>query len=180
MGLCGGPTWGEDSARLHWFAAALQDRFSADRLSIGHATKGGQPDFAAATLNQHPVRHSHGCQSMRAGCPTLLATHFQKLEALPEVYPNCRLHHFKVHAAGSSLNFTRELLPGQQQNLHYGLLLAEAMAMDQGVSQGSLRLLHCILSCCSAGQQQRTLHCEVLISNGKALKKAMGCRLMHA
>eukprot|EP00891_Asterochloris_glomerata_P002051 jgi/Astpho2/2051/Aster-00547 len=74
------------------------------------------------------------------GCPTLLATHFQKLEALPEVYPNCRLHHFKVHAAGSSLNFTRELLPGQQQNLHYGLLLAEAMAMDQGMLARATRI----------------------------------------
>ena len=103
--------------------------------------KGRQPDFAAVTLHAgctmqttYAFQTLSRLSTMHSGCPTLLATHFQKLEALPEVYPNCRLHHFKVHAAGSNLNFTRELLPGQQENLHYGLLLAEAMAMDQGVS----------------------------------------------
>ena len=121
------------------------------------------PCMQAAPFGQHmPLRHSHGSQRLHAGCPTLLATHFQKLEALPQVYPNCRLHHFKVHAAGSSLNFTRELLPGQQENLHYGLLLAEAMAMDQGVScrhsmTTAALVAELLLCCCLPAATERAM-----------------------
>ena len=142
MELCSRQTPGRDCVCLYWCAALQDSSLRKQTVSFAMLKRAGSLTslllicMRAAPLSQHmPLRHSHGCQQLHAGCPTLLATHFQKLEALPEVYPNCKLHHFKVHAAGSSLNFTRQLLPGQQEDLHYGLLLAEAMAMDQRVSR---------------------------------------------
>lgn len=70
-----------------------------------------------------------------AGACTLFATHFTRLAELAAVYPNCKLWHFGVNAAAQSeqLDYTWKLQPGQQQAVHYGLTLANAVGIPQQV-----------------------------------------------
>ena len=68
-----------------------------------------------------------------AGACTLFATHFTRLAELAAVYPNCKLWHFGVSATAQSeqLDYTWKLQPGQQQAVHYGLTLANAVGIPQ-------------------------------------------------
>ena len=79
-----------------------------------------------------------------AGACTLFATHFSRLSELAAVYPNCKLWHFGVNAVAQSerLDYTWKLLPGQQQSVHYGLILANSVGIPEEVS----RLLHSTLA----------------------------------
>ena len=58
--------------------------------------------------------------SVGAGC--LFATHFDRLNALEAMYPNCKLWHFDVDCQ-ETLSFNWKLLPGPGLIQHYGLLL---------------------------------------------------------
>ena len=73
---------------------------------------------------------------MHTGACTLFATHFTRLAELAAVYPNCKLWHFGVNATAQSeqLDYTWKLLPGQQQSVHYGLILANAVGIPPQVS----------------------------------------------
>lgn len=69
------------------------------------------------------------------GACTLFATHFSRLAELAALYPNCKLWHFGVNASAKSeqLDYTWKLLPGQQQAVHYGLILANSVGIPQQV-----------------------------------------------
>ena len=79
-----------------------------------------------------------------AGACTLFATHFTRLAELAAVYPSCKLWHFGVNAVASAqserLDYTWRLHPGQQQAVHYGLTLADALGIPQQVCPQVLAL----------------------------------------
>lgn len=82
-------------------------------------------------------------QLWRGGCAgacTLFATHFTRLAELAALYPNCKLWHFGVNATPQSeqLDYTWKLKPGQQQAVHYGLILANSVGIPQQVSDALL------------------------------------------
>lgn len=70
-----------------------------------------------------------------AGACTLFATHFSRLSELAAIYPNCKLWHFGVNASSQSeqLDYTWKLNPGQQQSVHYGLILANSVGIPEQV-----------------------------------------------
>ena len=70
-----------------------------------------------------------------AGTSTLFATHFTQLAQLGAIYPNCKLWHFDVGATPEAqrLDYTWKLKPGQQQSMHYGLILAHSVGIPQQV-----------------------------------------------
>ncbi len=78
-----------------------------------------------------------------AGACTLFATHFSRLSELAAVYPNCKLWHFGVNASAHSerLDYTWKLQPGQQQAVHYGLILANSVGIPEQVNAGCASLL---------------------------------------
>lgn len=75
-----------------------------------------------------------------AGACTLFATHFTCLAELAAIYPNCKLWHFGVNAIPQSeqLGYTWKLKPGQQQAVHYGLILANSVGIPQQVNDALL------------------------------------------
>ena len=78
-----------------------------------------------------------------AGACTLFATHFSRLSELAAVYPNCKLWHFGVNASTQSerLDYTWKLQHGQQQAVHYGLILANSVGIPEQVSARCASLL---------------------------------------
>ncbi len=78
-----------------------------------------------------------------AGACTLFATHFNRLSELAAVYPNCKLWHFGVNASAQSerLDYTWKLQHGQQQAVHYGLILASSVGIPEQVNAGCASLL---------------------------------------
>ena len=78
-----------------------------------------------------------------AGACTLFATHFNRLSELAAVYPNCKLWHFGVNASAQSerLDYTWKLQHGQQQAVHYGLILANSVGIPEQVNAGCASLL---------------------------------------
>lgn len=73
----------------------------------------------------------------------MFATHFSRLSELAAVYPNCKLWHFGVNASTQSerLDYTWKLRPGQQQAVHYGLILANSVGIPEQVNAGCASLL---------------------------------------
>ena len=70
-----------------------------------------------------------------SGACTLFATHFSRLAELAAMYPNCKLWHFGVNASAQSerLDYTWKLKAGQQQAVHYGLILANSVGIPEEV-----------------------------------------------
>ena len=93
--------------------------------------------FDQSTL-QSPLQR-HVCAGFCAGACTLFATHFTRLAELAAVYPSCKLWHFGVNASAQSeqLDYTWKLVPGQQQAVHYGLILANSVGIPQQVSKAA-------------------------------------------
>ena len=68
-----------------------------------------------------------------AGCFTLFATHFGRLSELSTIYPNVRVKHLKVDTTGGKMRCTWQLEDGSSDAVHYGLMLATSLGIDQQV-----------------------------------------------
>ncbi|KXZ43062.1 hypothetical protein GPECTOR_105g94 [Gonium pectorale] len=79
---------------------------------------------------------------LAAGCPTLLATHFQQLGELAVLYPQARLWRLLVDTrGGGGLDFRWLLEPAAALDyLHYGLLLAAAAGLPREVVDEARRV----------------------------------------
>ena len=62
------------------------------------------------------------------GALTYFATHFAQLGQLAQLYPNCQLWHFGVNVS-NGMDFTWQLKHGQDNDFHYGLLLAPLVGL---------------------------------------------------
>lgn len=97
---------------------------------------------AYVCLTSPPIHtlQSHISAGLCVGACTLFATHFSRLTELAALYPNCKLWHFGVNASAQSerLDYTWKLVPGQQQSVHYGLILANAVGIPQQVSEAAI------------------------------------------
>ncbi|KAL0020849.1 hypothetical protein WJX77_001177 [Trebouxia sp. C0004] len=91
------------------------------------------------------------------GACTLFATHFSRLSELTAVYPNCKLWHFGVNASAQSerLDYTWKLQHGQQQAVHYGLILANSVGIPEQVAREAKRV---VARLDAAEQQSQRIH----------------------
>ncbi|DBA95622.1 TPA: hypothetical protein ACH3X3_013469 [Trebouxia sp. C0006] len=91
------------------------------------------------------------------GACTLFATHFSRLSELAAVYPNCKLWHFGVNASAQSerLDYTWKLQEGQQQAVHYGLILANSVGIPEEVAKEAKRV---VARLDAAEQQSQRIH----------------------
>ena len=80
---------------------------------LGTATSTSDGLGIAWAVAEHFLANGIGC---------LFATHFEALQALYAMYPNCKLWHFHVDCS-EALKFNWKLQPGGTDVDHYGILL---------------------------------------------------------
>lgn len=95
-------------------------------------------------INQHFLNQWHF--EIVTGTYTIFATHFTRLAELAVMYPSCKLWQFEVGTGGDRLDFTWKLKPsGATDAIHYGILLAQAVGIDEKVCGIPIAAYHFML-----------------------------------
>ena len=84
---------------------------------------------STATLDGFGIAWAVAEQMLSEGVGCLFSTHFEGLEALEALYPNCKLRHFQV-ACRETLKFDWKLQLGRNPVGHYGLLLGPMVGLS--------------------------------------------------